>query len=149
MHVNHSVTGPAKCPIGKHDLIVQRAELNPKNAIQLVAVFKHPLSPSQPIIERKNALRPKGLAVASCALVALVAQREHDWQSTLIDAGYAAQLCNPHERPYVCARDLLTMFNNVSIPLISRRCSSRWASVLPVHSGTSVEAKNFVVLPKD
>ena len=59
MQVNHSVTGAAKCPIGKHDLVVQRAELNPKNAILLAAVFEHTLSPSQPIIERKYEPRPK------------------------------------------------------------------------------------------
>jgi hypothetical protein len=61
-------------------------------------------------------------------------------QSTLIDAGHAAQICNPHERPYVCARDLLAMLNNVSIPLMARRCGSGLASVLPAHCGTPVEA---------
>ena len=68
-------------------------------------------------------------------------------QGTLIDAGYAAQLCNPHERPDVCPRNLLTMLNNVSIPLMSRRRSDL-ASVLPAHCGTSVEAKRFIVWSK-
>jgi hypothetical protein len=62
-------------------------------------------------------------------------------ESALIDAGHAAQICNPHERPYVCARDLLAMLNNVSIPLIARRCGPGLASVLPAHSGASVEAE--------
>ena len=61
-------------------------------------------------------------------------------QSTLIDADYAAQLCSPHKRRRVCPRDLLTMLNNVSIPLMSRRRSDL-ASVLPAHCGTSVEAE--------
>jgi hypothetical protein len=44
-------------------------------------------------------------------------------EGALIDAGYAAQVRNPHERPDVCARDLLAMLNNVFIPLMSRRRS--------------------------
>jgi hypothetical protein len=66
VQVNHSVTGAAKRPIGKHDLTVQSAELNPKNAVRLVAVLEHPLPPSQPTIKGKNELRPKWPLATVC-----------------------------------------------------------------------------------
>jgi hypothetical protein len=70
MQVNHSVAGAAKCPIGKHDLAVQSAELNLKNAVRLMAVLEHTLSLSQPTIEGKNELRPKRSPAANRVLTA-------------------------------------------------------------------------------
>src|SRR5215831_6614613 len=60
VEVDHSVTGPAECSIGKQYVTGQTAELDPKNAVRLVAVLEHALPPSQPGIEDKNELRPEG-----------------------------------------------------------------------------------------
>jgi hypothetical protein len=54
VQVNHSITGAAKRPIGKHDLTVQSPKLSPKNAVRLMVVLEHTLSPTQPTIEGKN-----------------------------------------------------------------------------------------------
>ena len=38
-------------------------------------------------------------------------------QSTLVDIGYAAQVCHVHERCYICSRDLLETVHNLSVSL--------------------------------
>src|SRR6266568_4408332 len=67
VEVDHPVTSAAERSVGKQHITRQLAELDPKNAVRLVAVLEHPLPPSQPTIEGKNELRPKWPRVAVCS----------------------------------------------------------------------------------
>src|SRR3984893_3544090 len=67
VQVDDLVTGVAERPIGKHDLVVQSAELSSKNAVRPVVVFEHLLPSPQPTIEGKNGLRPKWPLAANFA----------------------------------------------------------------------------------
>ena len=59
--------------------------------------------------------QPKVLHIAIRSNAAYLA--EGSQQSTLVETGFVAQIGHLHERPQICARDLLKMIDNLSIPL--------------------------------
>ena len=72
--------------------------------------------------------QPKVLQIAIRSNAAYLA--EGSQQSTLVETGYVAQIGHLHERPQICARDLLKMIDNLSIPLDSLCRSGRISIVL-------------------
>jgi hypothetical protein len=63
---HHLVTGAANGTVGKHDLVAQSVEADPKKTVRLVGVLEYTLEPLQPTIKHKNELRQKWSLEAGC-----------------------------------------------------------------------------------